>query len=125
MTYRILLVEDDPGIASSLQAGLQREGYTVQAASEGRQGVETAQKFQPHLVILDVRLPDISGFDVCRQMLQLKLHQPIIMLTVQHEEVDKILGLEMGADDYVTKPFSLRELLSRIRAQIRRSYGDF
>jgi DNA-binding response OmpR family regulator len=76
------------------------------------------------LIVLDVRLPDGSGFDFCRQIRQLGLRQPIVMLTVQREETDKVLGLEMGADDYVTKPFSLRELLSRIRAQLRRAYGE-
>ena len=84
-----------------------------------------AQKNSPHLVLLDIRLPDGSGFDFCHQMRQNGLHQPIIMLTARHDEVDKVLGLEMGADDYVTKPFGLRELVSRIRAQLRRAYGDY
>ena len=88
------------------------------------EGVEFARIGHPHLIIMDVRLPDGSGFDFCRRMRQLGLHQPVIMLTVQHEEMDKVLGLEMGADDYVTKPFSLRELVSRIRAQLRRAYGE-
>jgi DNA-binding response OmpR family regulator len=91
----------------------------------GREGLEHARKHAPHLVILDVRLPDGSGFDFCRQMRQSKLYQPIIMLTVRRDEVDKVLGLEMGADDYMTKPFSLQELRSRIRAQLRRAYGEF
>jgi DNA-binding response OmpR family regulator len=77
------------------------------------------------LIILDIRLPDGSGFDVCRQLRHIGLHQPIIMLTAQHDELDKVLGLEMGADDYMTKPFSLRELVSRVRAQLRRAYGDY
>jgi DNA-binding response OmpR family regulator len=77
------------------------------------------------LIILDVRLPDQSGFDVCRELRRQGLHQPIIMLTARQDEVDKVLGLEMGADDYVTKPYSLRELLSRVRAQLRRAYGEF
>jgi DNA-binding response OmpR family regulator len=77
------------------------------------------------LIILDVRLPDMLGFDVCRRLRELDLRQPIMMLTARQEEMDKVLGLEMGADDYVTKPYSLRELLSRIRALLRRAYGDF
>jgi DNA-binding response OmpR family regulator len=87
--------------------------------------VDFAIKHNPHLILLDIRLPDGSGFDFCRQLRQRGVCQPLIMLTVQRDEVDKILGLEMGADDYVTKPFSLRELTSRIRAQIRRAYGEF
>ena len=121
----ILIVEDDPGIANSLQDALRRESFTVTWASLGSAGVEYARDHAPHLIILDVRLPDGSGFDVCRRIRQLGLRQPIIMLTVQREETDKVLGLEIGADDYVTKPFSLRELLSRIRAHLRRTYGEF
>lgn len=123
-SHHILLVEDDPGIAQSLQNGLTREGYSVHWQAEGAGGVVYARDHNPHLVILDVRLPDGSGFDFCRTMRQLGVRQPIIMLTVQNSETDKVIGLEMGADDYVTKPFSLRELLSRIRAQLRRAYGE-
>jgi DNA-binding response OmpR family regulator len=124
MNYHILLVEDDPGIAGSLQTALGREGYNVHWQAEGMAGVTYARDHTPHLIILDVRLPDGSGFDFCRQMRQLGVHQPVIMLTVQSDEMDKVIGLEMGADDYMTKPFSLRELLSRVRAQLRRAYGD-
>jgi DNA-binding response OmpR family regulator len=105
--------------------GLEREGYTVIWKDHGAAGLAYAQTGQPHLILLDIRLPDISGFDVCRQLRQLKLRQPLIMLTARQEEADKILGLEMGADDYVAKPVSLGELLSRIRAQLRRAYGEF
>ncbi len=121
----LLLIEDDPAVARSLRDGLERDGYTVTWKETGAAGVAHVRDRNPHLVILDVRLPDGSGFDFCRQMRQLGLHQPIIMLTARREEMDKVLGLEMGADDYVTKPFSLRELLSRIRAQLRRAYGEF
>lgn len=123
---RILLIEDDPAVARSLQAGLEREGYTVSWKNTGAAGVEQARQAgaAPHLIILDVRLPDGSGFDVCRQLRQQGLRQPILMLTVQNDELDKVLGLEMGADDYVTKPYSLRELFSRIRALLRRAYGE-
>ena len=120
----ILLIEDDPAVARSLQDGLERDGYAVTWKVSGGEGVAYIRDHNPHLVILDVRLPDGSGFDFCRQMRQLGLRQPIIMLTARREEMDKVLGLEMGADDYVTKPFSLRVLLSRIRAQLRRAYGE-
>jgi DNA-binding response OmpR family regulator len=121
----ILLIEDDPAVARSLQDGLEREGYGVAWKDRGTDGVDYARDHNPHLVILDVRLPDGSGFDVCRQMRALGLRQPILMLTVYADELDKVLGLELGADDYVTKPYSLRELLSRVRALLRRAYGEF
>jgi two-component system response regulator MtrA len=121
---RILIIEDDPAVARSLHAGLERDGYAVSCKATGSEGIAFARDHQPHLILLDVRLPDLSGFDVCRELRQLGLRQPVVMLTVCGEEADKVLGLEMGADDYVTKPFSLRELLARIRAQLRRAYGD-
>ncbi|PKO17737.1 MAG: DNA-binding response regulator [Chloroflexi bacterium HGW-Chloroflexi-10] len=124
-SYRILLIEDDPGVAASLVDGLERDGFEVIWKANGAEGTQAANNGLVHLVLLDVRLPDGSGFDVCRELRRLGLHQPVIMLTVQKDEMDKVLGLEMGADDYVTKPFSLRELLSRIRAQLRRAYGEF
>jgi len=122
--FKLLLIEDDLAVGQSLRTGLEREGFAVTWVERGREGVDYARDRHPHLIILDIRLPDGSGFDVCRQMRQLGLRQPIIMLTARREEMDKVLGLEMGADDYVTKPFSLRELLSRIRAQLRRAYGE-
>jgi DNA-binding response OmpR family regulator len=129
-SYSILLIEDDPAVAQGLSAGLKREGYTVIWKASGGEGLRAAQastpsNAAPHLILLDIRLPDGSGYDICRQMRQFGLHQPIIILTAQADELDKVLGLEMGADDYVTKPFNLRELLSRIRAQLRRAYGEF
>jgi DNA-binding response OmpR family regulator len=120
----ILVIEDDPAVAQSLRVGLEREGYSVVWKDTGTAGIAHARDHNPHLIILDVRLPDGSGFDFCRQMRQLGLRQPILMLTVQRDEIDKVLGLEIGADDYVTKPYSLRELLSRIRALLRRTYGE-
>jgi DNA-binding response OmpR family regulator len=122
---QILIIEDDPAVAQALQAGLLREDFAVVWKSTGADGVAYAQKNSPRLVLLDIRLPDGSGYDFCRQMRQIGLRFPIIMLTARHDEVDKVLGLEMGADDYVTKPFGLRELTSRIRAQLRRAYGDY
>jgi DNA-binding response OmpR family regulator len=120
----LLIVEDDPAIARSLRDGLEREGYRVTHAANGADGIAHAQEHNPQLIILDVRLPDMLGFDVCRRLRELGLRQPIMMLTARQEELDKVLGLEMGADDYVTKPYSLRELLSRVRALLRRAYGD-
>lgn len=122
---RILLIEDDPAIGQSLLDGFRTHGFEPHLCNTGGSGLEFARKNSPHLIILDIRLPDGSGFDFCRQMRQAGIKQPIIMLTAQHDEMDKVLGLEMGADDYVTKPFSLRELVSRARAHLRRAYGDY
>lgn len=123
--YRILVIEDDPAIGQSLLDGFEQNGFHAELCKTGSSGTAYAQKHLPHLIVLDIRLPDGSGFDVCRKMRSLGLRQPIIMLTAQHDELDKVLGLEMGADDYMTKPFSLRELVSRVRAQLRRAYGDY
>lgn len=122
--WRILVIEDDPAIGRGLVDGLEQAGFEVSLKSRGQEGVEFAASGLAHLILLDVRLPDGSGFDFCRHIRQRGLRQPVIMLTVQHEEADKVLGLEMGADDYVTKPFGLRELVSRIRAHLRRAYGE-
>lgn len=121
----ILLIEDDPAIGASLLDGLHQHGFASEWRKTGASGVDYARQHTPHLILLDIRLPDGSGFDFCRQMRAQGLRQPIIMLTAQQDELDKVLGLEIGADDYVTKPFSLRELVSRIRAQMRRAYGDY
>jgi DNA-binding response OmpR family regulator len=124
MNAHILIIEDDPPVARSLQDGLLREGFQITWKDNGTDGVAFARDHAPHLIILDIRLPDGSGFDFCRQMRAAGLRQPILILTVERDEVDKVLGLEMGADDYVTKPYGLRELLSRVRAQLRRAYGE-
>jgi len=123
-TYRILVIEDDPAVATGLVEGIGAQGYDVHWESTGTAGVAYAREHTPHLIVLDVRLPDGSGFDFCRDMRRAGLRQPILMLTVQSDEVDKVLGLEMGADDYLTKPYRLRELLARIRSLLRRSYGE-
>jgi len=120
----ILVVEDDPAVARSLTEGLEHEGYTVQWEDTAEGAVAHARDESPHLVLLDVRLPDGSGFDVCRRMRELGLRMPVIILTVQDDEVDKVVGLEVGADDYLTKPYRLRELLARVRAQLPRAYGS-
>lgn len=124
-TQKILIIEDDPAIGQSLIDGFKHHGFEPSLRTTGTSGIEFIRKHSPHLIVLDIRLPDGSGFDFCRQMRQSGIKQPIIMLTAQYEETDKVLGLEMGADDYVTKPFSLRELVSRVRAQLRRAYGDY
>jgi DNA-binding response OmpR family regulator len=121
---RILIVEDERAVARGLEYGLNREGYAVLLAETGRRALELTRSDDPHLILLDIRLPDISGFDVCRQLRAEGRRLPILMLTARDEEVDKVLGLELGADDYVVKPYSLRELLSRIRSLLRRAYGD-
>jgi DNA-binding response OmpR family regulator len=123
-THRILVVEDDRAIARGLDYGLSQEGYAVVVAETGQAALDAVRTQLIHLVLLDARLPDISGFDVCRQLRTEGKRQPILMVTARDEEVDKILGLELGADDYIVKPFSLRELISRVRAALRRAYGE-
>ena len=117
----ILIIEDDPAVGESLRDSLRRNMFRVELKSSGAEGVAWARDSAPDLVILDVRLPDGSGFDFCRQMRQMRLNQPILMLTARRQEADKILGLEVGADDYMTKPFSMSELLARVRAMLRRA----
>lgn len=119
-----MIIEDDKAVARSLRKGLEEEGFKVSWRKEGRAGIELALAERPHLIILDIRLPDGSGLDFCRELRSLNLIQPILMLTARREELDKVLGLEMGADDYMTKPYGLRELVARIRALLRRAYGD-
>ena len=121
---RILVVEDDPAVARGLDYGLKAEGFVVLLADTGKKALALARHENVHLVLLDVRLPEVNGFDVLRQLRAEGKKQPIIMVTARDEESDKVLGLELGADDYIVKPFSLRELLSRIRAALRRAYGD-
>jgi DNA-binding response OmpR family regulator len=117
-------VEDERAVARGLEYGLAREGFSVLWAENGQRALHLARSEDPHLILLDIRLPDISGFDVCRQLRSEGRRQPILMLTARDEELDKVLGLELGADDYVVKPYSLRELVSRIRALLRRAYGE-
>jgi DNA-binding response OmpR family regulator len=121
---RILVVEDDPAVAEALVEGIGQDGYQVHREATAAGAVVFARTQHPHLIVLDVRLPDGSGFDVCRELRRAGMRAPILMLTVQADEVDIALGLEMGADEYVTKPYRLRELLARIRALLRRAYGE-
>jgi DNA-binding response OmpR family regulator len=116
----ILLVEDDATLAEALKYNLEREGYTVLSAGDGMTALEMARRDAPDILVLDVMLPRLDGFSVCR-MLRKESTIPILMLTARQDEVDRIAGLELGADDYLTKPFSVGELLARIRAILRRS----
>lgn len=116
----ILLVEDEPHMQQGLKDNLEFEGYTVDVAGDGQTGLNKMLGGSYDLVLLDVMLPKLSGFDACRQARSQGMTTPVIMLTAKGEEIDKVLGLEFGADDYVTKPFSLRELLARVKAMLRR-----
>lgn len=118
---RILIIEDDPGIQLSLKDEFESEGFEVDGADNGLTGLEMVEQNSPDLIILDLMLPFMSGYQICKKLRQDGNKVPIIMLTVKDQEVDKVLGLELGADDYVTKPFSLRELLARVNALLRRS----
>lgn len=121
MSIRVLIAEDDANLRQGLIDLLECEGYTVTAAADGRQALEAFRRQAPDLVLLDVMMPELSGYDVCRQIRKSDSRTPIIMLTAKGEEIDKVVGLELGADDYVTKPFGLHELRARIAAVLRRS----
>ena len=117
---RILIIEDEPDLLRGLELNLTAEGYAVLTASRGDTGVELALRERPGLILLDIMLPGMNGFDVCRELRKKGFDAPIIMLTAKAEEMDRVVGLEIGADDYVTKPFGIRELLARIRVRLRR-----
>ena len=117
---KILVVEDDKTLLDILRYNLTKEGYQVVVAADGVQALEVARSQKPELIVLDIMLPELNGYEVCR-ILRKDMTVPILMLTAKDNEVDKIVGLEIGADDYMTKPFSMRELLARIRAMLRRS----
>jgi DNA-binding response OmpR family regulator len=116
---KILVVEDDPSLLDTLQYSLARQGYEVHTAADGLRALELARREQPDLVLLDVMLPGLDGLEVCRT-LRREQNVPILMLTARAEEIDKVVGLEVGADDYMTKPFSMRELIARVKALLRR-----
>jgi DNA-binding response OmpR family regulator len=118
---RILLIEDEPHILMGLEDDLTLEGYAVATATDGEQGLRKAREEQFDLIILDIMLPKVDGFEVCRELRKVNVMTPILILTAKNMDIDKILGLELGADDYVTKPFSPRELLARVKAILRRT----
>jgi len=117
---RVLVVDDEATLVDTIRYNLRREGYEVQVAGEGNEAIRLARASAPDLVVLDLMLPGLDGLEVCRQLRRESI-VPILMLTAKDDEVDKIVGLEVGADDYMTKPFSMRELLARVRAMLRRS----
>ena len=121
MKIKILIVEDDPHILLGLEEVLKSEGYETASCNRGDEAVAAVVKFQPTLIVLDVMLPGASGYDICKQLRAKKIATPILMLTAKGQEIDKVIGLDLGADDYVTKPFGVRELLARIQALLRRS----
>lgn len=120
MGKTILIVEDDPGIRVILKDTLTSQGYNVVTAGDGIKGLELAKDLRPDLLMLDVMLPLMDGFEICKRIRKEGITSPVMMLTVKDEEVDKVLGLELGADDYVTKPFSVKELSARVKALLRR-----
>jgi len=119
--YHILVVEDELAMLTGIKDNLEFEGYTVDTADDGAKALQKILENKYNLIILDVMLPSMSGFDICKKARMENIDTPIIMLTAKGEVIDKVLGLELGADDYITKPFSLRELLARIKALLRRS----
>lgn len=116
---KVLVVEDDATLREALEYNLTHQGYTVSTAADGEQAVELARQQRPDIVLLDVMLPGVDGFEVCRR-LRKEMDIPILMLTARSEIVDRVVGLEIGADDYITKPFSMRELMARVKAHLRR-----
>lgn len=124
MMQRILVVEDEPTIATGLQDDLEQEHYTVEVVNDGTAAIKRIFEQEFDLILLDVMLPGADGFTVCRDVRMKGLRTPIIMLTAKGQEVDRVVGLELGADDYVTKPFSPRELLARIKAVLRRTNNE-
>ncbi|HAA89322.1 MAG: Alkaline phosphatase synthesis transcriptional regulatory protein phoP [Thermoanaerobacterales bacterium 50_218] len=119
--FRIMVVDDEEALVRLLTHNLRKEGYEVIAAYDGLQALELIKKEKPDLVILDLMLPGIDGLELCRQLRRQNIDIPIIMLTAKDDEIDKVVGLELGADDYVTKPFSIRELMARVKAILRRT----
>lgn len=120
MKTKILIVEDDPHILLGLEEVLKSEGFDVVSCKRGDHAIDCVTKYKPALIVLDVMLPGLSGYDICKQLRSQKITTPILMLTAKGQEIDKVVGLDLGADDYVTKPFGVRELLARIQALLRR-----
>ena len=124
MKTKILIVEDDAHILLGLEEVLKSEGFEIASCNRGDHALEAATKHRPALIVLDVMLPGLSGYDVCKQLRSKKITTPILMLTAKSQEIDKVVGLDLGADDYVTKPFGVRELLARIHALLRRGINS-
>lgn len=120
MTESILIVEDELSLQETLAYSLKKEGYAVEVVGDGRSALESARKMKPDLIVLDIMLPEMDGFEVAR-ILRKEMTTAILMLTARDDEIDRVVGLEVGADDYLTKPFSMRELLARVKAQLRRT----
>jgi DNA-binding response OmpR family regulator len=120
MKHKILIVEDEPNMSRGLRDNLEFEGYEVEVMEDGSSGLQTILSKSFDLVLLDVMMPKMSGLDVCRKVREAGIDVPIVFLTAKSEEIDKVLGLELGSDDYITKPFSVRELLARVKAILRR-----
>ncbi len=121
---KVLIVEDDPHILLGLEEVLKSDGFEVAVCARGDQALEATTKQKPGLIVLDIMLPGMSGYDICKQLRAKKVAIPILMLTAKSQEIDKVVGLDLGADDYVTKPFGVRELLARIHALLRRTTGN-
>ncbi len=120
MAETILVVEDEPSLQETLAYNLKKEGYTVETVGDGLVALDSARRLKPDLIVLDLMLPGMEGFEVCR-VLRKEMTTPILMLTARDDEIDRVVGLEVGADDYLTKPFSMRELMARVKAQLRRA----
>ena len=120
MTESILIVEDEPALQDTLAYNLKKEGYTIESVGDGRAALESARRLKPDLIVLDIMLPEMDGFEVAR-ILRKEMTSAILMLTARDDEIDRVVGLEVGADDYLTKPFSMRELVARVKSQLRRA----
>ena len=118
---KILIVEDEPSLVFTLKDTLEAENYDVEVVTDGSDAVDTVTEYDPDLMILDLMLPNVSGYDICKKVRELKYSFPIIMLTARDQEIDKVTGLNIGADDYMTKPFGVKELLARIKSRLRRA----
>ena len=123
MTYRILVVDDEPAVSDLLAYNLRKAHYEVIVAVDGQEALQQARQTPPDLILLDLMIPEVDGLDVCRELRKTS-NVPIIMITARGEEIDRVVGLELGADDYITKPFSVRELMARIKAVLRRSQTE-
>jgi len=120
MKEKILIIEDEEDLVKGIKMNLVDEGYEVNYALDGKEGLEKALKEKPDLILLDIMLPGMNGLEICKELRHNKMDIPILMLTAKGEEIDKVIGFEIGADDYISKPFSIRELLARVKAHLRR-----